>query len=191
MTAYEIAVESKKTAEEASKNAKTVTEESSKVLEKAQALNNDAASLKAKSEETDVRVKAKTETADRDSGMAIEALREANKALSSSMEATEKVTQAKNELEEITQILATLEELDSYDLNDLERRLDIAEQKYKEADLESKLKLLEEAKQRQLARKGVLNNEVDVVKEEFDTIKDILDKLPDFCPNAKNPMLEN
>ena len=37
----------------------------------------------------------------------------------------------------------------------------------------------------QLARKGVLNNEVDVVKEEFDTIKDILDKLPDFCPNAK------
>merc|ERR1712142_398365 len=106
-------------------------------------------------------------------------------------EATEKVNQAKNELEEISQILATIKELDSYDLNDLERRLDIAEQKYKAADLESKLKLLEEAKQRQLARKGVLNNEVDMVKEEFDTIKDILDKLPDFCPNAKNPMLEN
>ena len=35
-------------------------------------------------------------------------------------------------------------------LNDLERRLDAAERKYQEADLETKLKALEEAKQRQV-----------------------------------------
>ena len=88
-------------------------------------------------------------------------------------------------------------------LNDLERRLDAAERKYQEADLETKLKALEEAKQRQvkysflassnfiitklkfqLQRKTVLKNEYDLVKGEFDTIESILDELPDFCPNG-------
>ena len=40
--------------------------------------------------------------------------------------------------------------LDPSILNDLERRLDAAERKYQEADLETKLKALEEAKQRQV-----------------------------------------
>ena len=40
--------------------------------------------------------------------------------------------------------------LDSNFLDDLERRLNIAEEKYREADLEAKLKQLEEAKQRQV-----------------------------------------
>ena len=40
--------------------------------------------------------------------------------------------------------------LDPSFLDELERRLDAAERKYQEADLESKLKQLEEAKQRQV-----------------------------------------
>ena len=36
-------------------------------------------------------------------------------------------------------------------MDDLERRLDAAEQKYIEADLEARLKELEEAKQRQVS----------------------------------------
>ena len=39
---------------------------------------------------------------------------------------------------------------DSSFLDDLERRLNVAEEKYREADLEAKLKQLEEAKQRQV-----------------------------------------
>merc|ERR1712045_872094 len=184
VTAYEIAVASKTTAEEASKNAQIIDEESTTVLEKAQALNNDAVSLKDKSDETDARVKSKDSFSSRDAQTAADALREANKAQRSSLEATEKVNQAKNELEEIAQILATIDIQDPSFLDDLERRLDAAERKYQEADLESKLKQLEEAKQRQLARKAVLKNEYDLVKEEFDTITGILGELPDFCPNA-------
>lgn len=69
--------------------------------------------------------------------------------------------------------------------------MDAAERKYQEADLESKLKQLEDAKQRQLVRKAVLKNEYALVKEEFDTITGILDELPDFCPNAIEHILEN
>lgn len=191
VTAYEIAIASKTTAEEASQNAKIIDEESTTVLEKAGALNNDATSLRDKSDETDARVKSKDSSSSRDAQTAADALREANKAQSSSLEATEKVNQAKNELEEIAQILATIDIQDPSFLDELERRLDAAERKYQEADLESKLKQLEEAKQRQLVRKAVLKNEYDLVKEEFDTITGILDELPDFCPNAIEHILEN
>ena len=40
--------------------------------------------------------------------------------------------------------------LDAAILDELERRLDAAEKKYEEADLEAKLKQLEESKQRQV-----------------------------------------
>ena len=43
----------------------------------------------------------------------------------------------------------------------------------------------------QLARKAVLKNEYDLVKEEFETIGDILNELPDFCPNVIEHSLEN
>ena len=109
VTAYEIAIASKTTAEEASQNAKIIDEESTTVLEKAEALNNDATSLRDKSDDTDARVKSKDSSSSRDAQTAADALREANKAQSSSLEATEKVNQAKNELEEIAQILATID----------------------------------------------------------------------------------
>merc|ERR1712066_93490 len=64
--AYEIAVESKTTAEEASKNAKTINEESSKVREKALKLNTDAESLKDKSDETVSRMERKKSASSRD-----------------------------------------------------------------------------------------------------------------------------
>merc|ERR1712024_172852 len=163
---------------------KAINQESTAVLEKAEKLKEDAADLGSKSAETDARVKSKDSSSSRDAQTAADALREANKAQSSSLEATEKVNQAKNELEEIAQILATIEIQDPSFLSDLERRLDAAERKYQEANLETQLKQLEEAKQIQLLRKAVLSNEYDLVKEEFDTIENILTELPDFCPNA-------
>jgi hypothetical protein len=50
----------------------------------------------------------------------------------------------------LTWILIFVVVADSSFLDDLERRLDAAEQKYIEADLEARLKELEEAKQRQV-----------------------------------------
>merc|ERR1712228_397598 len=119
------------------------------------------------------------------------ALREANKAHSSSEIASSKVAQAKKELEQIAQILATIDEPDPSFLDDLERRLDLAERKYQEADLEARLKQLEEAKQRQIARKVELNNEYELVTKEVQNIEDILEELPVFCPNDFVHTLEN
>jgi len=154
-------------------------------------LNIDAKSLQTKSGDTSELVENKTKkTSEEDAQLAAEALREANKAQSSSLEATQKVEQAKKELEEISQILSSIEEQDSSSLDELERRLDAAEQKYIEADLEARLKELEEAKQRQLLRKTELKNEHELVKEEVDTIEDIISQLPNFCPNDSDHALE-
>jgi|ERR1711971_229082 len=111
---------------------------------------------------------------------------------SHSVEATEKVKQAKRELEEISQILSSVQIHDSNFLDDLERRLAVAERKYQEADLEEKLRQLEEAKQRQLERKAALKNEYDMVTGEFETIGNILQQLSEYksCPNKKDPLLE-
>merc|ERR1712099_192059 len=105
----------------------------------------------------------------RDAQTAADALREANKAQSHSLEATEKVKQAKRELEEIAQILSSVQIHDSDFLDDLERRLAAAEQKYQEADLEEK--------QTQLERKASLRNEYELVNGEFETIENILQQL--------------
>jgi len=189
--AFEVAVESKTTAEDASKHATLIVAESAKIKEAAEQLNIDAKSLQTKSGDTSELVENKTKkTSEEDAQLAAEALREANKAQSSSLEATQKVEQAKKELEEISQILSSIEEQDSSSLDELERRLDAAEQKYIEADLEARLKELEEAKQRQLLRKTELKNEHELVKEEVDTIEDIISQLPNFCPNDSDHALE-
>eukprot|EP00092_Neocalanus_flemingeri_P012243 GFUD01013199.1.p1 GENE.GFUD01013199.1~~GFUD01013199.1.p1 ORF type:complete len:1692 (+),score=371.26 GFUD01013199.1:452-5527(+) len=189
--AYEIAIESKNTAEGASKNATSIVMESAKIKEAAEQLNTDAQSLQDKSTDTTVLVEEKHETSERDAQLASEALREANKAQSSSLEASVKVEQAKKELEEIAQILSSIEEQEPRFLDDLETRLDAAETKYLEANLEARLKELEEAKQRQLIRKTELKNEHELVKAEVDTIVDILGQLPVFCPNVIEHGLEN
>jgi len=190
--AHEVAIESKTTAESASEHAKTIAAESIKIKDSAEQLNKDSQSLQAKYDYTSELVANKTrKTSEEDAQLAAEALREANKAQSSSLEATQKVEQAKSELEEISQILSSIEEQDSSSLDELERRLDAAEQKYIEANLEARLKELEEAKQRQLLRRAELKNEHTMVKEEVDTIEDIISQLPDFCPNDIEHGLEN
>jgi len=155
-------------------------------------LNSDAESLKDKSDETLSGIDRKRTASSREAQTAADALKEANKAQSHSVEATEKVKQAKRELEEISQILSSVQIHDSNFLDDLERRLAVAERKYQEADLEEKLRQLEEAKQRQLERKAALKNEYDMVTGEFETIGNILQQLSEYksCPNKKDPLLE-
>merc|ERR1719510_152494 len=190
--AYQIGVEVKEIAEEASTNASTINKESTKVLEEAEKLNSDAKSLKDKSEETLSGIDRKKAASSRDAQTAADALKEANKAQSHSLEATEKVKQAKTELEEIAQILSSVQIHDSDFLDDLERRLAAAEQKYQEADLEEKLTQLEEAKQRQLERKAALRNEYELVNGEFETIEIILEQLSEYksCPNIGEHLIE-
>jgi len=168
-----------------------IVAESAKIKEAAEQLNIDAKSLQTKSGDTSELVENKTKkTSEEDAQLAAEALREANKAQSSSLEATQKVEQAKKELEEISQILSSIEEQDSSSLDELERRLDAAEQKYIEADLEARLKELEEAKQRQIVKSQLHQQELLFLSTEIQSIEEIAATLPDFCPSSTEHCLE-
>jgi len=189
--ALEVAIEAKNTGKSASEHATTIASESVEIKEAAIQLNKDSKSLQDKYDQTSEFVENKTKkTSEEDAQLAAEALREANKAQSSSLEATQKVEQAKSELEEISQILSSIEEQDSSSLDELERRLNAAEQKYIEANLEAKLKELEEAKQRQITKLQLHEQEISVVKKEMQSIEEISVTLPDFCPSPGDHCLE-
>merc|ERR1712062_321391 len=106
------------------------------------------------------------------------------KAQSSSEDASKKVEQAKKELDDIMVLLLNIEDPDLNLLDDLTARLDEAERKYLEADLEERLKELEEAKQRQIVRKTELRKEYELVEAEMEIISGIIDQLPNTCPSV-------
>merc|ERR1712080_463639 len=99
-------------------------------------------------------------------------------------DASKKVEQAKKELDDIMVLLLNIEDPDLNLLDDLTARLDEAERKYLEADLEERLKELEEAKQRQIVRKTELNKEKELVKAEMEIISAIIAQLPNSCPSV-------
>ena len=167
MTAHDIATESKAEAEKASAEAKRIVDESKEMRQLAEQLKASAEDMSAKLETTKSLVEEKEAAAGTNSLLANEALREANKAQSSSEDASKKVEQAKKELDDIMVLLLNIEDpgitkisiekttntnynTDLNLLDDLAARLDEAERKYLEADLEERLKELEEAKQRQV-----------------------------------------
>ena len=167
VTAHDIATESKAEAEKASAEAKRIVDESKEMRQLAEQLKASAEDMSAKLETTKSLVEEKEAAAGTNSLLANEALREANKAQSSSEDASKKVEQAKKELDDIMVLLLNIEDpgitkisiekttntnynVDLNLLDDLTARLDEAERKYLEADLEERLKELEEAKQRQV-----------------------------------------
>merc|ERR1712083_659583 len=92
-------------------------------------------------------------------------------------DASKKVEQAKKELDDIMVLLLNIEDPDLNLLDDLTARLDEAERKYLEADLE-------EAKQRQIVRKTELRKEYELVEAEMEIISGIIGQLPDTCPSV-------
>merc|ERR1711997_1311204 len=124
----------------------------------------------------------KTEIASKDANTASESLREANKAQSNADAAALKVMQAKQELDAILDIIAVVEEPEPGILEDLERRLDAAEKKYEDAGIEARLASLHEERQRQMR---LLNEyrEVVVLTNEFNSLEEISNSLPDQCWN--------
>ena len=133
-------------------------------------LNAAAKSLTDKISSTVQRLEEKEETADKDGEKAKEALQKANKAQHKATDSSKKVIMAQKELQEISAILSTVEEpgetsdnISAYFrfqdrlifaepglLEELARRVEEAESKFRAADLDQKLKALEEAKQRQV-----------------------------------------
>merc|ERR1719447_372019 len=184
VTAHAIATESKAEAEKASAEAQRIVKESSETRKVAEQLKTSAVDMAEKLETTKALVEEKEGAANTNSLLANEALREANKAQSSSEDASKKVEQAKKELDDIMVLLLNIEDPDLDLLDDLTARLDEAERKYLKADLEERLKELEEAKQRQIVRKTELRKEYELVEAEMEIISGIIDQLPNTCPSV-------
>merc|ERR1719500_2344712 len=183
-TTHDIATESKAEAEKASVEAQRIVKESGETKQLAEELKTSAEDMAEKLETTEALVEQKETAANTNSLLANEALREANKAQSSSEDASKKVEQAKKELDDIMVLLLNIEDPDLDLLDDLSARLDEAERKYLEADLEERLKELEEGKQRQIVRKTELSKEKELVKAEMEIISGIISQLPNSCPSV-------
>jgi len=194
-TAFDIANESKEKAEEASTEAKRIVEESHAAKSVASELKAAANDMANKLTTTTDLVNEKENIALIDATLATEALKEANKAQNSSGDASSKVVQAKLELDEITVLLENIDDPDPLVLDELSRRLDEAERKFEEADLEARLIKLEDMKQEQITRKTELRKEYESVKAEVEVIAGIIEKLPNSCPSIhgdhSSGMLEN
>lgn len=191
--ALNIAKTSKDIAERASYKANEIVITSSETSAAASKLKSDAENLKEKLDETYEVIAQKNNTATKDSTLATEALREANQAQTQAQDASTKVAQAKKELEEIKAILQTVEEPEPGLLVELETRVQLAEEKFLEADLDTKLEELELAKQRQIDQLTEVKNEWSTLTDEVDTIQKIisLELLPSSCPQAYNNCLED
>merc|ERR1739846_1706 len=110
------------------------------------------------------------------------ALEKANQAQTKAKDASEKVEKAKTELEEISAILSTVQEPEPGLLEALKYRVEAAEQKFKAAELDDRLKEFEAARRRQTETMRDLERELDYVKGESDNIIQIKDSLPNECP---------
>merc|ERR1719414_290579 len=182
--ALTVALDAQKIAEEASAKAAVIGADSATSLEQADALAGDARGLADKLTETKGQVAQKEEVAKEDGESALQALSKANQAQIKSKEATRKVEQAKKELEDIAAILATVQEPEPGLLNELSRRVEAAEREFVAQDLDQKLRDLEAAKQRQIARVRDMERELNYLREESENILTIRESLPNFCPKS-------
>lgn len=128
-------------------------------------------------------IKGREEIAERDKSLADQALREASKGQSIAEEAVLQVERAREELDEILRIIATVEEPEPGLLDDLERRLEVAEKKYEAAGLEARIQQLQEAKMRQTRMIFEYRASIEEFTIEYNSIEEIRNSLPDQCWN--------
>merc|ERR1719458_158881 len=128
-------------------------------------------------------VKGKEEVAERDKLLADQALREASMGQGTAEEAVIQVERAREELDQILRIIATVEEPEPGLLDDLERRLEVAEKKYEAAGLEVRIQQLHEAKMRQTNMIFDYRSTIEELTVEYGSIEQIRNSLPDQCWN--------
>jgi len=181
--AYSLAVESKNLALKTSERAKLVTLETSQTRESTQNILRLGKNDEKKVISFYQLIDEKKVIAASDAKMASESLKEANQAQKSADAAELKVRQAKKELDAILDIIATVEEPEPGILDDLERRLDEAERKYQEAGIEARLFELYSERKRQNEALLEFRQEMLIMTNEFSSLRDITESLPDQCWN--------
>ena len=168
-----VARDAEKIAKEASEKAGIIKEKADESRDSASELASATQSLTEKLTDTKSRLEQKEGIAKTDGNSAKEALEKANKAQTKAHEASEKVEKAKKELEDISAILSTVQEpgktklefeiavfIKSYCapsilsepglLDELRRRVEVAEQNFKAAELDNRLEEFKAAKKLQV-----------------------------------------
>merc|ERR1719273_1142870 len=189
--ALNVAMDAKKIAKEASEKASIIKDKAAESQESASELASATNSLTNKLDETKSRLTVKADITAQDGQSALSALEKANQAQTKAKDASEKVEKAKQELEEISAILSTVQDPEPGLLEELRRRVEAAEQKFKAAELDDRLKEFEAARRRQTETMRDLERELDYVKGESDNIIQIKDSLPNECPKNSDRCLEN
>jgi len=189
--ALTVALDAQTISSEASTAAASISQVAMESRGLAEELANDAESLTVKIQETKEKLDDKEKTAELDGEDAHKALEKANKAQHKAMDSSKKVIEAQKELNEIATILSTVEEPEPGLLEELERRVADAEEKFQAADLDIKLQELEAAKQRQAEMVRDMIRELDYMTEEVQSNKEKADSMPNFCPTNNELCMEN
>merc|ERR1711953_1388905 len=167
--ALSVAKDAEQIAIDASGKAGIIKEKAAESRESAAELSSATNSLTDKLRETKDRLAAKEEIAANDGESAHNALEKAN-------QAAMKVERAKKELEEIAAILATVQEPEPGLLEELQIRVEAAEQKFKAAELDDHLSEFEVARQRQKEQMRLLQDELENMQAESINIQSIRER---------------
>ncbi|KAF8777898.1 Laminin subunit gamma-1 like protein [Argiope bruennichi] len=113
--------------------------------------------------------------------VSLQALEQANQAKNSATDASVKVKNALDTVEDILRALDGLDDIDESLLDQLEIRLEAAEKEQKEADFDSRMNELRQARDLQNQWMKDYTEEVERLKKDVANIADIRNALPDKC----------
>ncbi|KAI1289518.1 Laminin subunit gamma-1 [Halotydeus destructor] len=179
--ARDVALEAQKIAEKASADADKIREEAGTTKLRASKLRGEADILTGSVEETGTRMKEFENQANSDESLAKDALSRVNQAKTSAFDADKKISDALGTIKSIMAALDDVQDIDPRILDDLERKLEQAEQELRNANLDSRLATLKTARDQQ---KGWMNNydeEITKLQKDVDNILEIKNAIPQRC----------
>ncbi|RWS10044.1 laminin subunit gamma-1-like protein [Dinothrombium tinctorium] len=179
--ARDVAIEAQQIAEKASQDAKRIQEEAAATKSKAGRLKNQAQDLTNNIERTSERMKEYEDQAENDDNKAKDALERAGQAKSSAESATNKIKNASSTIDEILEALENLDDIDSSVLDDLEKRLNEAENELREADLDRRIEILKREQAKQTQRMRNYDDEIARLRLDVANIKEIREAIPNAC----------
>ncbi|GFY79495.1 laminin subunit gamma-1 [Trichonephila inaurata madagascariensis] len=168
-------------AEQASKHANDVLEGAEETKTEANKLRDKADELADEVAETAGVLKEYEDQAKGDEDLASQALEQANQAKNSATDASVKVKNALDTVEDILRALDGLDDIDESLLDQLEQRLEAAEKEQKEADFDSRMGELRQARDIQNQWMKDYTEEVEKLKKDVANIAEIRNALPDKC----------
>nr|CAG4638917.1 EOG090X005Q [Daphnia magna] len=168
-------------AEQASKDAVLIRQGASETRDKAGQLKDTAESLTSSVADTANRMRTLEAEAAEDQGLAKEALEKANQAKSISADSTVKVREAISAVNEILISLNNMGNIDTAALDELERKLIIAERDFIESDIERRIEEMRTARVTQNQWVRDYEEELARLRLEVDNVEAIKEALPDGC----------